>query len=95
MLMEALMKEAAKPEYGIQAIVVSAFTEPFLSHTYILTLYTYALRNITTCKHIYCTQKLHAQVPKVAFYTRFGFTAMGDEFDEDGAPHLLMVKSII
>lgn len=33
---------------------------------------------------------LHAQVPVLGFYARFGFVAEGDEFDEANIPHRLM-----
>jgi predicted GNAT family N-acyltransferase len=33
---------------------------------------------------------LHAQVPVLGFYARFGFVAEGPEFDEAGIPHRLM-----
>jgi ElaA protein len=33
---------------------------------------------------------LDAQAHLVEFYTRFGFTPAGDEFDEDGIPHVPM-----
>jgi predicted GNAT family N-acyltransferase len=33
---------------------------------------------------------LHAQVPVIGFYGRFGFAAEGEEFDEAGIPHRLM-----
>lgn len=33
---------------------------------------------------------LHAQVPVLGFYSRFGFVAEGDEFEEANIPHRLM-----
>lgn len=33
---------------------------------------------------------LHGQVPVLGFYSRFGFVAEGEEFDEAGIPHRLM-----
>jgi len=33
---------------------------------------------------------LHAQVPVLGFYARFGFVAEGEQFDEAGIPHRLM-----
>ena len=35
---------------------------------------------------------LHAQTPAVSLYKRFGFEAMGDEFEEAGIKHFKMVK---
>jgi predicted GNAT family N-acyltransferase len=38
-----------------------------------------------------CTRAhLHAQTHALAFYARYGFTAVGDEFDEAGIPHRAM-----
>lgn len=37
-------------------------------------------------------QKLSAQVQAVAFYQRFGFTVVSDEFLEAGLPHVDMVR---
>ena len=37
---------------------------------------------------------LHSQLPKVGFYTKFGYSKQGDEFLEDGQPHLMMTKTI-
>ncbi|KIQ35208.1 MULTISPECIES: GNAT family N-acetyltransferase [Pseudomonas syringae group] len=37
-------------------------------------------------------QKLSAQVQAVAFYERFGFTVVSDEFLEAGLPHVNMVR---
>lgn len=36
---------------------------------------------------------LDAQTYATGFYTRFGFRAEGDEFDEDGIPHVTMRRS--
>ncbi|KAJ3190753.1 hypothetical protein HK101_008411 [Irineochytrium annulatum] len=36
--------------------------------------------------------KLHAQVPKKGFYEKLAYRTKGEEFDEDGTPHVLMVK---
>ncbi|KAI9513270.1 acyl-CoA N-acyltransferase [Russula earlei] len=33
----------------------------------------------------------HSQIPVKAFYARFGYAPEGEEFDEEGAPHQLMV----
>ncbi|KAI8853438.1 GCN5-like N-acetyltransferase [Chytridium lagenaria] len=38
---------------------------------------------------------LHAQVPKRGFYEKYGYVAVGDEYDEDGAPHITMEKSLV
>lgn len=35
---------------------------------------------------------LHAQVPAVGLYEKFGFTKLGDEFEEAGIRHFKMVK---
>ncbi|VVO32985.1 Acetyltransferase [Pseudomonas fluorescens] len=37
-------------------------------------------------------QKLSAQVQAIAFYERFGFTVVSDEFLEAGLPHVNMVR---
>ncbi|MEE4892380.1 GNAT family N-acetyltransferase [Pseudomonas alliivorans] len=37
-------------------------------------------------------QKLSAQVQAIAFYERFGFTVVSDEFLEAGLPHVDMVR---
>lgn len=37
---------------------------------------------------------LHAQVPVLGFYARYGFVAEGEEFDEAGIPHRLMRLSL-
>ena len=36
------------------------------------------------------TVRLHAQTHAIEFYAKFGFTAVGDEFEEAGIPHRLM-----
>ncbi|WWC87083.1 uncharacterized protein L201_001969 [Kwoniella dendrophila CBS 6074] len=38
--------------------------------------------------------KCHSQIPVIPFYARLGYVSEGSEFDEDGAPHQLMVKYI-
>ncbi|NDJ18880.1 GNAT family N-acetyltransferase [Myxacorys almedinensis] len=38
--------------------------------------------------------RLHAQVAVREFYTKLGFIAEGDIFDEAGIPHIKMVKQI-
>jgi predicted GNAT family N-acyltransferase len=38
--------------------------------------------------------ELHAQSHAIGFYERFGFTAVGVEFDEAGIPHRLMVLNL-
>lgn len=40
---------------------------------------------------IYC----HARDSAVHFYTKNGYTGIGDYFDEDGIPHLKMSKNIL
>ncbi len=37
---------------------------------------------------------LHAQLPVVEFYTRLGYEATGDPFEDAGIPHRKMVKSL-
>jgi ElaA protein len=37
---------------------------------------------------------LHAQCAVVEFYRRMGFAESGPEFDEDGIPHVLMVRNV-
>ena len=34
--------------------------------------------------------RLHAQTHAIGFYAKYGFTAVGDEFDEAGIPHRMM-----
>ncbi|KAJ3101147.1 hypothetical protein HDU97_001613 [Phlyctochytrium planicorne] len=41
-----------------------------------------------------CFIELHAQVPKKGFYEKLGYEAFGDEYDEDGAPHISMRKHL-
>ncbi|KAI0920909.1 hypothetical protein AcW2_006039 [Taiwanofungus camphoratus] len=36
----------------------------------------------------------HSQIPVKAFYAKFGYVPEGQEFDEDGAPHQLMVARL-
>ena len=36
------------------------------------------------------TVKIHAQTYAEPFYAKLGFVAYGDEFDEDGIPHIAM-----
>ena len=38
--------------------------------------------------------KLHAQTYALGFYTKLGFTAHGDVFDEDGIPHRAMQRAL-
>ena len=40
------------------------------------------------------TIRLHAQIPAVPFYERFGFQPVGDIFEEANIPHILMQMSI-
>jgi predicted GNAT family N-acyltransferase len=38
-----------------------------------------------------CTiARLHAQTHAIAFYAKYGFVAVGEEFDEAGIPHRMM-----
>lgn len=38
-----------------------------------------------------CTRvRLHAQTHAIAFYAKYGFEALGEEFDEAGIPHRMM-----
>jgi len=39
------------------------------------------------------TWELHAQCVVQNFHRRFGFQTVGDEFDEDGISHILMVRT--
>ncbi|KAI0692266.1 acyl-CoA N-acyltransferase [Cytidiella melzeri] len=38
--------------------------------------------------------RLHSQLYVKPFYAKFGYEPVGDEFDEDGAPHQLMVCTL-
>jgi predicted GNAT family N-acyltransferase len=38
--------------------------------------------------------ELHAQTPAAGFYTRYGFTTMGQEFYEAGLPHITMARDV-
>ncbi|HEX2831153.1 MAG TPA: GNAT family N-acetyltransferase [Burkholderiales bacterium] len=38
--------------------------------------------------------RLHAQTHALAFYARFGFVAVGEEFDEAGMPHRVMTLDL-
>ena len=38
--------------------------------------------------------KLHAQTYALAFYTKLGFAACGEVFDEDGIPHRAMQRDL-
>lgn len=40
------------------------------------------------------TLRLHAQIPAVPFYERFGFLPVGDIFEEANIPHILMQMSL-
>ncbi|MBX7155845.1 MAG: GNAT family N-acetyltransferase [Candidatus Kapaibacterium sp.] len=44
----------------------------------------------TSIKRIYC----HARNTAVNFYRNNGYTQIGDYFDEDGIPHLMMQKEL-
>jgi ElaA protein len=39
------------------------------------------------------TWELHAQCVVQHFYRRFGFETVGEEFEEDGIPHIAMVRN--
>ncbi|MGI9419175.1 MAG: GNAT family N-acetyltransferase [Geminicoccaceae bacterium] len=39
--------------------------------------------------------RLHAQTYALGFYTKLGFTAFGDVFDEDGIPHRAMRMDLV
>jgi ElaA protein len=39
------------------------------------------------------TWHMHAQCVVADFYRRFGFTPVGEPFDEDGIPHIAMVRT--
>jgi len=36
----------------------------------------------------------HSQLPVKGFYAKYGYSPEGEEFDEDGAPHQLMVARL-
>jgi len=38
--------------------------------------------------------ELNSQMPVVRFYAKYGYEPVGDEFDEEGAPHQKMIKTI-
>lgn len=38
--------------------------------------------------------ELNSQVHAIAFYERLGFTAIGEVFDEAGAPHRAMIRKL-
>ncbi|EPS96000.1 hypothetical protein FOMPIDRAFT_1062448 [Fomitopsis schrenkii] len=40
------------------------------------------------------TIKCHSQIPVKGFYAKYGYSPEGEEFDEDGAPHQLMVNRV-
>lgn len=43
----------------------------------------------------YTSASLHARISAKGFYTKLGFRAIGNEFEEVGIPHVQMVKSLI
>lgn len=45
-------------------------------------------------KSIQVTFRLHSQMHVISFYEALGYRAQGEPFDEDGAPHLLCVKTV-
>ena len=47
-----------------------------------------------TMEHGYSTISLHARKTASEFYTKCGYTAIGEEFTEVGIPHILMNKQI-
>jgi ElaA protein len=38
--------------------------------------------------------RMHAQTYLVPFYQELGFTTVGEPFDEDGIPHVAMLRSV-
>lgn len=48
------------------------------------------------CKHLHSSKRitLGAQAHLEGFYTTLGYSVYGDEYDEDGIPHLPMAKFI-
>jgi len=48
---------------------------------------------MTHCKQQYPDQKIQmsAQYHLQAFYQNFGFSCVGDAYDEDGIPHITML----
>ncbi|KAJ3322442.1 hypothetical protein HDU76_013877 [Blyttiomyces sp. JEL0837] len=38
--------------------------------------------------------ELHAQIPMIKFYEHHGYELFGEQFDEDGAPHILMKRDL-
>ncbi|KAK6903934.1 hypothetical protein I203_107445 [Kwoniella mangroviensis CBS 8507] len=38
--------------------------------------------------------KCHSQIPAIPFYAKMGYVAQGPEFDEEGAPHQLMIYEV-
>lgn len=42
-----------------------------------------------------CTIKLGAQMPVMPFYRKLGYEAVGEPFDDTGAPHMMMVKTFV
>ena len=45
-------------------------------------------------EHGYSTIKLNARKTAVAFYSKCGYTVVGEEFMEIGIPHFLMIKQL-
>ncbi|KAG8927564.1 hypothetical protein FRC01_007248 [Tulasnella sp. 417] len=38
--------------------------------------------------------QLHSQIPVIPFYAKLGYAPVGDQFDEEGAPHQKMVLTL-
>ncbi|KAG8953672.1 hypothetical protein FRC04_001876 [Tulasnella sp. 424] len=38
--------------------------------------------------------QLHSQIPVIPFYAKLGYVPVGDQFDEEGAPHQKMVLTL-
>jgi ElaA protein len=52
----------------------------------------YALQEYESINNVEIYFALHAQAHLQNFYGRMGYTSKGDLFDEDGIPHILMLK---
>ncbi|GBE79911.1 acyl-CoA N-acyltransferase [Sparassis latifolia] len=60
----------------------------------VLALHDYVRQDLAQCGRASTTVKAHSQIPVKGFYAKFGYSPEGDEFDEDGAPHQLMVARV-
>lgn len=49
-----------------------------------------AIKKIMPCKRL----ALHSQTHASGFYEKFGFLPFGDEFSEEGVPHIMMKREI-